>query len=173
MYRGRRSMPGSSCQEIIRRYYHAHGGSCLRRRQGRGDLQTGTDHAAGAYHLPGPQRHRTGPWNAHRRPALRLPPSNCPMVPSSPERPPNFLVPCSAMLLNALKELAGIPHDLHVISPESLTPICLLKTRYLGSKNPRLHMDEVLIALSATAASDDTARKVLEQLPRLAQCQGS
>ena len=78
---------------------------------------------------------------------------------------------CSAMLLNALKELAGIPHELHVISPESLTPICLLKTRYLGSKNPRLHMDEVLIALSATAASDDTARKVLEQLPRLAQCQ--
>src|SRR5699024_11429039 len=62
-------------------------------------------------------------------------------------------------------------HELHVISPESLTPICLLKTRYLGSKNPRLHMDEVLIALSATAASDDTARKVLEQLPRLAQCQ--
>ena len=58
-----------------------------------------------------------------------------------------------------------------MISPESLTPICLLKTRYLGSKNPRLHMDEVLIALSATAASDDTARKVLEQLPRLAQCQ--
>ncbi len=54
----------------------------------------------------------------------------------------------SALLLNALKELAGIEHDKHVISPEALRPIQTLKTEYLGSKNPSLHSDEVLIALS-------------------------
>ena len=55
----------------------------------------------------------------------------------------------AALLLNALKELSGIDHDVHVLSPESIAPIQTLKTKYLGSKNPRLHTDEVLIALSA------------------------
>ena len=58
----------------------------------------------------------------------------------------------SALLLNALKELAGIPHENHVISPEAIRPIQELKTQYLGSKNPRLHTDETLIALSVSAA---------------------
>ena len=58
----------------------------------------------------------------------------------------------AALLLNVLKELSGIDHDVHVLSPESIAPIQTLKTKYLGSKNPRLHTDEVLIALSATAA---------------------
>ena len=53
----------------------------------------------------------------------------------------------AALLLNALKELAGIDHDRHVISPEAIEPIQKLKTQYLGSRNPRLHTDEVLIAL--------------------------
>ena len=57
----------------------------------------------------------------------------------------------AALLLNALKDLSGIEHDVHVLSPESIAPIQTLKTKYLGSKNPRLHTDEVLIALSATA----------------------
>ena len=51
----------------------------------------------------------------------------------------------AALLLNALKELSGIDHDVHVLSPESIAPIQTLKTKYLGSKNPRLHTDEVLI----------------------------
>ena len=59
----------------------------------------------------------------------------------------------SAVLLNALKELAGIDRHYHVISPAAIEPIQLLKTEYLGSHNPRLHTDEVLIALSTTAAS--------------------
>ena len=77
----------------------------------------------------------------------------------------------AAMLLNALKELAGIEHSCHVISPEAIEPIQTLKTRYLGSKNPRLHTDEVLIALSVSAASNPLAREALEQLPKLAGCQ--
>ena len=77
----------------------------------------------------------------------------------------------SALLLNALKELAGIDHKRHVISPEAIRPIQELKTKYLGSKNPRLHSDETLIALSVSAANDENARLALEQLPKLCGCQ--
>ena len=77
----------------------------------------------------------------------------------------------AALLLNALKELAGIDHHCHVISPEAIEPIQKLKTQYLGSKNPRLHTDEVLIALSVSAATDPLAQRALDQLPNLKGCQ--
>lgn len=77
----------------------------------------------------------------------------------------------SALLLNALKELAGIDHKHHVISPEAIRPIQELKIKYLGSKNPRLHTDETLIALSVSAASNPEAGLALEQLPKLKGCQ--
>ncbi len=77
----------------------------------------------------------------------------------------------AALLLNALKELAGIDHELHVISPDAIHPIQQLKTKYLGSKNPRLHIDEILIALSISAATSDAARLALEQIPNLRGCQ--
>ena len=77
----------------------------------------------------------------------------------------------AALLLNALKVLAGIDHEHHVISPEAIHPIQELKTRYLGSKNPRLHSDETLIALSVSAASNPEARLALEQLRKLKGCQ--
>lgn len=77
----------------------------------------------------------------------------------------------SALLLNALKELAGIDHNKHVISPEALRPIQALKTEYLGSKNPRLHSDETLIALSISAADNEDAKLALQQIPKLKGCQ--
>ena len=77
----------------------------------------------------------------------------------------------SALLLNVLKECAGIDHEVHVISPDAIRPIQELKTRYLGSKNPRLHMDETMIALSVSAASNPDARLALEQIPKLNGCQ--
>lgn len=77
----------------------------------------------------------------------------------------------AAALVNTLKVLAGIPHEKPVLSPNALSPIQTLKTRYLGSKNPRLHTDEVLIALSATAASNEDATLALKQLPKLAGSQ--
>ena len=77
----------------------------------------------------------------------------------------------AALLLNALKHLGGVEHDLHLISPEAIEPIQELKTKYLGGKNPRLHTDEVLIALSVSALNDINARKALEQLPKLKGCQ--
>lgn len=73
----------------------------------------------------------------------------------------------AAVLLNALKELAGVDHDVHVISPQALEPITRLKTDYLGSKNPRLHSDEVLIALSMSAAENPDAKASLDQLSKL------
>lgn len=83
----------------------------------------------------------------------------------------NLLGASAALLLNALKELAGIEHKCHVISPEAIEPIQTLKTQYLGSQNPRLHIDEILIALSVSAASNPNAQKALEQLPKLTGCQ--
>ena len=81
------------------------------------------------------------------------------------------LLGCSAaMLLNALKELAGIDDDALLLSPESIEPIQTLKTAHLGSKNPRLHTDEVLIALSVSAASDEKARQALGALRQLEGC---
>lgn len=77
----------------------------------------------------------------------------------------------AAVLMNALKDLAGIPHKELILSPESIAPIQTLKTQYLGSKNPRLHTDEVLIALSATAANNERAALALKQLPKLRGCQ--
>ena len=77
----------------------------------------------------------------------------------------------AAALLNALKELAGIPHAQKVIDPKAIEPIQRLKISYLGSKNPRLHTDEILIALSATAATEANAALAMEQLPKLKDCQ--
>ncbi|MCQ2414949.1 MAG: DUF1846 domain-containing protein [Lachnospiraceae bacterium] len=73
----------------------------------------------------------------------------------------------SAALLNSLKELAGIPHEVKVISPEAIGPIQKLKIDYLGSRNPALHTDETLIALSMSAATNENARMAMEQLPKL------
>ncbi len=77
----------------------------------------------------------------------------------------------AALLLNALKALAGIDHERKVISPEAIEPIQKLKVKYLGSRNPRLHTDEVLIALSVSAATDKNAQLALDQLPNLKGCQ--
>lgn len=83
----------------------------------------------------------------------------------------DFLGASAALLLNALKYLAGIDHDVKLIKPEAIAPIQDLKVRYLGGRNPRLHTDEALIALSLAACHDDNARLAMEQLPHLKGCQ--
>ena len=77
----------------------------------------------------------------------------------------------AAVLLNAVKALGGIPDEKHLIAPSAIEPIQKLKVNYLGSKNPRLHTDEVLIALSMCAATDPDAQKALDQLSKLKGCQ--
>ena len=76
----------------------------------------------------------------------------------------------SAVLLNALKVLAGIDDSVNLLSPDTIGPIQNLKTHHLGSKNPRLHTDEVLIALAVGATTDDNARKALDALSQLRNC---
>jgi len=77
----------------------------------------------------------------------------------------------AAVLLNALKVLGGIQDDIHLISPIVIEPIQKLKTAYLGNSNPRLHTDEILIALSISAATNPTAQLALDQLPKLRGCE--
>ncbi|MEG1536080.1 MAG: DUF1846 domain-containing protein [Clostridia bacterium] len=77
----------------------------------------------------------------------------------------------SSMLLNVLKHLAHIDDDINLISPLAIEPIQRLKTQVFGNANPRLHTDEVLIALSITAATSDVANKALKQIKKLHGCE--
>jgi uncharacterized protein (UPF0371 family) len=77
----------------------------------------------------------------------------------------------AAALLNAMKELAGIPHETHLISPEAIEPIQTVKVKHLGSTNPRLHSDEILIALATSANTNPLAAKALGQLSALRDCE--
>ena len=82
----------------------------------------------------------------------------------------NLLGASAALLLNALKALGGIRDELHLISPVVIDPIQHLKIEHLGNRNPRLHTDEVLIALSISAATNPTAALAMEQLAKLRGC---
>ena len=82
------------------------------------------------------------------------------------------LLGCSAaLLINATKHLAGIDHEAKLIPQSLIEPVQKTKTEYLGAKNPRLHTDEVLVALSVLSNDDENCRKALEQLPNLRDCQ--
>ncbi len=83
----------------------------------------------------------------------------------------NLLGPSAALLLNALKAIAGQEKSLHLISPHVIEPIQSLKCDYLGNHNPRLHTDEVLLALSICAATDERAAIAMKQLPLLRNCE--
>ena len=82
----------------------------------------------------------------------------------------DLLGPSAALLLNALKALGGIDDNLDLISAQVLEPICRLKTQSLGHKNPRLHSDEVLLALCMSAITNPIAALAQEQIPRLRDC---
>ena len=73
----------------------------------------------------------------------------------------------SAALLNALKAIADIDDEVHLISPEVIGPLQNLKTNHLGSRTPRIHLDETLIALSICAAGDPIARRALDGISSL------
>ncbi|SBW09790.1 conserved hypothetical protein [uncultured Eubacteriales bacterium] len=77
----------------------------------------------------------------------------------------------SATMLNALKRLAGIDHEHHLISPEAIAPIQTVKVDHLGSINPRLHSDEILIALAISASTNPLAAQALAQLSALRGCE--
>lgn len=160
----------ASCQEIIRRYYQAKAG-----------IIEGTRKEEEAYkiELLMKQLHITHTDRAVVTPALNkaaetgAPAAAMELADGTivTGRTSDLLGASAALLLNALKHLAGIDHEIKIISPASIEPIQTLKTVYLGSKNPRLHTDEVLIALSSSAAENENAKLALNQLAKLKGCQ--
>lgn len=82
-----------------------------------------------------------------------------------------LLGPSAALILNAVKHLAGIGHDVKLIPQHMIEPIQHTKINYLHSRNRRLHTDEVLVALSVLSTHDDACRRALEVLPQLNGCQ--
>ena len=86
-------------------------------------------------------------------------------------RTSSLLGPSAALLVNAAKHLAGIPHETKLIPEEMIAPIQKTKVEYLHGHNPRLHTDEVLVAISLLSNKDENCRKALDQLPKLEGCQ--
>ena len=82
-----------------------------------------------------------------------------------------LLGPSAALILNATKHLAGIDHNVKLIPESMIQPIQKTKVEYLHGNNPRLHTDEVLVALSVLSTQDENCRKALEKLPELNGCQ--
>ncbi len=83
----------------------------------------------------------------------------------------DLLGPSAALILNAIKQLAGIDHSVKLIPQDMIEPIQHTKTAYLAGRNPRLHTDEVLVALSVLSTHDENCRCALEMLPQLRGCQ--
>ena len=82
-----------------------------------------------------------------------------------------LLGPSAALILNALKHMAGIPHPVKLIPAEMIEPIQKTKVSYLHGHNPRLHTDEILVALSMLSLQDENCRKAIDCLPLLKGCQ--
>ena len=86
-------------------------------------------------------------------------------------RTSSLLGPSAALIVNATKHLAGIPHSVKLIPEELIEPIQKTKVEYLHGHNPRLHTDEVLVAISLLSNHNENCRKALDQLPKLKGCQ--
>lgn len=86
-------------------------------------------------------------------------------------RSSSLLGPSAALILNALKHLANIPHEVKLIPEELIAPIQKTKVEYLHGRNPRLHTDEVLVAISLLSNKDENCKRALDQLPKLQGCQ--
>ncbi len=160
----------ASCQEIIRRYYTALCGQ----RQGvvREDvvykLELLMKKAGVTPHdraVIAPALEKSGLTDA---PAAAIELRDGTIVTG---RTSDLLGASAAVLLNALKKLGGISDDIHLISPVVIEPIQHLKVDHLGNRNPRLHTDEVLIALSISAATNPTAELAMEQISKLRGCE--
>jgi len=159
----------ASCQEIVRRYYSAL--SDLKQGKGSEETVRKLDLLMRKLNITTDIRRVVAP--ALRRAeetgdaaaAMELPDGTIVTGKTT-----ELLGASSALLLNALKKLGGMPDDLHLISPVALDPIQHLKVDHLGNRNPRLHTDETLIALSISAATNPMAEYAMEQLSKLRGC---
>lgn len=160
----------ASKQEIIRRYYHA----MCEQRQGRLSeevvyklelLMNQAGVAPEDRHVVNPALDRAEKTGM---PAAAIELEDGEIITGKTS---SLLGASAAVLLNALKRLGGIGHTMPLISPIVIEPIQNLKTKHLGNQNPRLHTDEILIALSICAATNPTAELALRQLPKLRGCE--
>ncbi len=160
----------ASKQEIIRRYYHA---TC-EQRQGRlsEEVVYKLELVMNQAGVTVEDRHVVRPALDRAEetgmPAAALELENGEIITGKTS---SLLGASAAVLLNALKRLGGISHTMPLISPIVIEPIQNLKTKHLGNQNPRLHTDEILIALSICAATNPTAELALRQLPKLRGCE--
>ena len=165
-----RAVRDASCQEIIRRYY----GTLCEQRQGKA-----SEDAVRKLELLMNKAGVSADMRRVVRPALEKAeetglPAAAMELPDGTivtGKTSNLLGASAALLLNALKALGGIQDELHLISPVVIDPIQHLKVDHLGNRNPRLHTDEVLIALSISAATSSVAELAMEQLSKLRGCE--
>ena len=161
----------ASKQEIIRRYYHALNdfangdiSEAVVNRIARLFKQVGITTADRHTTIAAKERKEQG--NGVAAAAIELHDGKIITAEASP-----LLGSSAALLLNATKYLAGIDHAVKLIPQEMIEPIQHTKISYLQGRNPRLHTDEVLVALSVLSLHDENCRKTLEALPQLAGCQ--
>ena len=159
----------ASCQEIIRRYYAV----LCDQKQGKvgSDVVRKLELLMKKVGISPDQRKVIAPALA-RAEETGLPAAAMELPDGSivTGRTSDLLGASAALLLNALKALGGIRDELHLISPVVIDPIQHLKVDHLGNRNPRLHTDEILIALSISAATNPTAELAMEQLSKLRGC---
>ena len=159
----------ASRQEILRRYYTA----CVERLQGKA-----TDEPVEKLMLVMKQAGVTADIcpavaAANEKAAATGAPAGAIVLPDGKVvtgRTSDTLGAASALLLNALKALGGIDDHFELISAQVLEPVCRLKTQYMGHRNPRLHTDEVLMALTISALTNPLAELAQQQLPKLRGC---
>jgi len=159
----------ASKQEIISRYFTALGhlamGECVENEVSKLKLLMSQAGITPDYRKPVIEAHEKKAASGHTSAAIELEDGTIITGHSGP------LLGCSAaLLLNVTKHLAGIPHDELLIPEEMIRPIQFTKTDYLHARNPRLHTDEVLIALSVLSEHDERCRQALAQLPALRGC---
>ena len=160
----------AACQEIIRRYYTA----CCGLRTGHAEPHEVEKLQAllQSMHLTDDDRPVIGAARARAEatgaPALAIQLPDGQIITGKTS---DLLGPSAAAVMNALKALGGIEKSLHLISPSVIEPIQTLKCEYLGNHNPRLHSDEILVALSICAATDPNAALAMAQLKKLEGCE--
>ncbi len=160
----------ASLQEILRRYYHA----LNRLARGNGSEEEVFKIELLMKHVRITPQDRKTVVAANQKAELSHGPAAAIELPDGrilTGKTSDLLGSSAALLLNAVKALGNIPDEIHLIAPSAIEPIQRLKVNYFGNKNPRLHTDEVLIALSMCAATDENAQKALEQLSKLRGCQ--
>ncbi len=160
----------AACQEIIRRYYTARCG--LRTGHAEAHEVEKLQTLLQSMHLTDDDRPVIGAARERAEatglPALAIELPDGKIVTGKTS---DLLGPSAAAVLNAVKALGNIEKRLHLISPSVIEPIQTLKCQYLGNHNPRLHSDEILVALSICAATDPNAAHAMAQLKKLEGCE--